>query len=280
MSKGGAVAQQSKRKRPSGRGRTNDNRRTARLIILLVTAIVVVGAIAAGLLFALRPASSVSTEGASVALPASANGTGGRPAANVPLTPAAELDKAADAVGFHQTAAASVGVVENLPATTPMLTPSATLLPVGIVAPDFTLSAPNGTKVRLSDYRGKAILLEFFATWCPHCQAEAQHLLRIYQGLPASDFAFLSVNADSEDAASIHAFGRYFSIPWPELLDRGSPQGSFAQAGGPGQVTQSYGIGLYPTFFIIDKKGKIAWRSDREQPDMLLLQQLQNASGS
>jgi peroxiredoxin len=161
-----------------------------------------------------------------------------------------------------------------------MLAPSATLLPVGIVAPDFTLSTPNGTKVHLADYRGKAILLEFFATWCPHCQAEAQHLLRLYQGLPNADFAFLSVNADSEDAGSIHAFGRYFGLPWPELLDQGSPAGSFAQAGGPGQVTQSYGIGLYPTFFIIDKKGKIAWRSDREQPDTLLLQQLQNASGS
>jgi peroxiredoxin len=170
-------------------------------------------------------------------------------------------------------------VVENLPPDTPLLPPSKTMLPVGTVAPDFALTTPTGEKVKLSDYRGRTVLLEFFATWCPHCQAEASHLIKLYESLPRTDFAFLSVNADSEDAASLYAFDRYFSIPWPTLLDPGTPAGSYTQSGGAGPVTRAYGVALYPTFYIIDPRGLIAWRNDREQPDMLLSQKLHDAAG-
>jgi peroxiredoxin len=205
--------------------------------------------------------------------------------AQVPATPsrdpavsAEELDRAADAAGFRPTTATNVGIVETLPADTTLLAPSRSLLPVGAPAPDFTLSTPQGSTVRLSDYRGKTVLLEFFATWCPHCQAEAQHLPRIHASFSPREVAFLSVNADSEDAGSIHAFERWFKVPWPLLLDPGNPAGSFKQAGGAGPVTAAYGVAFYPTFYIIDPKGRIAWRNDREQPDALLVQQLTNAS--
>jgi peroxiredoxin len=191
-----------------------------------------------------------------------------------------DLDKAADAVGFQVTTGADIGVIENLPAETTLLPPSRTLLPVGAVAPDFTLRTPEGAAVRLADYRGKVVLLEFFATWCPHCQAEAPHLLAMYQSMPTSRIAFLAVNGDSEDAASVHAFGRHFGLPWPELLDPGSPPGSFSQQGGIGPVSRAYGLSLFPTFYIIDAKGRIAWRGDREQPDGLLRARLLDASGS
>lgn len=189
------------------------------------------------------------------------------------------LDAAADALGFRQTTGADVGVVENLPPDTPLLAPSKSLLPVGAAAPDFTLSTATGRTIRLSEHRGKVVLLEFFATWCPHCQAEAQHLTKFFPSLPPDRFAFLSVNADSEDPASLHAFDRFFKIPWPTLLDPGTPAGSYKQAGGAGPVTRAYGVALYPTFYIIDAKGKIAWRNDREQPDLLIAQKLQDAAG-
>jgi peroxiredoxin len=269
------VAQKMDGSRRAARKKEKDSRRTARSVALAVTAVIVVGGAAVGIYLATRTATSL--EGASLATKPSGGGAGAAPAV-APSSPEA-LEAAANAVGFHQTTAASVGIVENLPANTPLLTPTRTLLPVGVQAPDFTLSTPEGATVRLSDYRGKAVFLEFFATWCPHCQAEAQHLLRVYQGLSTKEFAFLSVNANSEDAASIHAFTRFFKTPWPALLDPGTPLGNFNQAGGPGPVTQAYGIGLYPTFFIIDRAGKIVWRADREQPDALILQKLQNAAG-
>lgn len=188
------------------------------------------------------------------------------------------LAKAADAVGFHQTTAPNVGVVENLPADTTLLPGSPSLLSVGAQAPDFSLLTSTGEHVRLSDFRGRTVLLEFFATWCPHCQAEAPHLMKLFSALPSEGFAFVSVNADSEDAASIYAFHRWFGLAWPTLLDPGARAGNFSQAGGAGPVTEAFGVALYPTFYIIDATGRIAWRGDREKPDGLLLRELTHAS--
>ncbi len=237
-----------------------------RRTFLLVTAGIAVVGIAVAIFAATRPGTPPAPSGTVDAAPA------GTPAQDA-------LTAAADALGFRQTTAADVGVVENLPPDTPLLAPSKSVLPVGAIAPDFTLSTATGEKVHLSDYRGKTVLLEFFATWCPHCQAEAQHLSRLLGSLPRTDFAILSVNADGEDPASLYAFDRFFHLPWPTLLDPGTPAGNYKQAGGAGPVTRAYGVGLYPTFYIINGKGRIAWRNDREQPDMLISQKLHDAAG-
>jgi peroxiredoxin len=244
------------------------NRRSIRRTLLLLTAAVVVAGLAVAIIVASPGASpQVQVQVSEAAAPAA---SGAAPDS---------LEAAANALGFRQTTSADVGVVENLPADTRLLAPSKSMLPVGAAAPDFTLSTAVGTSVRLSDYRGKVILLEFFATWCPHCQAEARHLTKFYSSLPSDRFAFLSVNADSENSASLYAFDRFFQIPWPTLLDPGSPAGSYKQAGGAGPVTRAYGVALYPTFYIIDSRGKVAWRNDREQPDMLIAQKLHDAEG-
>jgi thiol-disulfide isomerase/thioredoxin len=132
--------------------------------------------------------------------------------------------------------------------------------------------------VSLSDFRGKAVLLEFFATWCPHCQAEAPHLKAMAQSLDKTRFAFVSVNGDSEDAASIYAYHRYFGLPFPALLDPGSPAGSFHQPGGVGPVSQAYHMQTFPTFYVIDPHGRIFWATDGEQPDALIRAKLQAAA--
>ncbi len=259
-------------------------------MVLTVAAVLVVVVIA--LVLVLReqrsggpgePYAASSATGA--ARPAGTPAAGTPPAAAPAATAAqstggTDLDKAADAVGFTVTAGANVGLIENLPADTTLAAPSPTLLPVGSAAPDFTLLTPEGSSVRLSSYRGKTVLLEIFATWCPHCQAEAPHLLALFKSLPAGRFAFLSLNGDSEDAASVHAYDRYFGLPWPSLLDPGSPAGSFSQQGGIGPVSRAYGLSLFPTFYIIDARGKIAWRADREQPDSLLTKKLLDVAGS
>ena len=248
---------------------------TTRRALLLATAGVLVAGITIAVIAAARP-------GASPAPAVKVDVASGAPAAAAVAAPAASPDSlaaAADALGFRQTTAADVGVVENLPPDTPLLAPSKSVLAVGAAAPDFLLSTAKGENVHLSDYKGKTILLEFFATWCPHCQAEAQHLIRLYESLPHDSFAFVSVNADSEDPASLYAFESFFHVPWPALLDPGTPAGTYKQAGGAGPTTRAYGVALYPTFFIIDPKGKVAWRNDREQPDMLLSQKLHDAAG-
>jgi thiol-disulfide isomerase/thioredoxin len=246
------------------------SRRALRRTALLATAAVVAVGIAAGIIVTLRPGGSGA--------PASA----GPPADRLKETDPslAELARAADAVGFQQTTGPSVGVVENLPVDTTLLPGSPSLLSVGALAPDFSLQTPAGQRVRLSDFRGRTILLEFFATWCPHCQAEVPHLMKLHSALPQDRFAFVSVNADSEDAASVYAFHRWFGIPWQTLLDPGARAGNFSKAGSAGPVTEAFGVALYPTFYIIDAKGRIAWRGDREKPDALLLRELMHASGT
>jgi peroxiredoxin len=199
------------------------------------------------------------------------------PSASDANAPAA-LVEAANAVGFQPSTEPGVGVWEDKPASAAQPARSNALIAAGTTAPDFTLRTPQGGTVSLSDFRGKALLLEFFATWCPHCQAEAPHLKAMAQSMDKSHFAFASINADSEDAASVFAYHRYFGLPFPSLLDPGSPAGSFHQQGAAGPVTQKYGLQAYPTFYVIDPHGKVFWASDGEQPDALLRAKLQAAA--
>jgi peroxiredoxin len=192
----------------------------------------------------------------------------------------AALVAAADAVGFEPTTEPGVGEIEGKPASAAKSPRSTALLVKGTPAPAFSLRTAEGQPVKLSDYRGKALLLEFFATWCPHCQAEAPHLRPLAKSMNQAKYAFVSINADSEDAASVFAYHRYFGLPFPSLLDPGSPAGSFHQQGGAGPVTTSYGLEAYPTFYVIDPRGHVFWASDGEQPDALLREKLQAAVGA
>lgn len=184
------------------------------------------------------------------------------------------LIAAADAIGFHTSSEPGVGLVESEPADSVSQTSNTKLLKPGTTAPAFTLRTPQGDSVSLSDFRGKAVLLELFATWCPHCQAEAPHLARLAQQLQPKGVAFVSINADSENAASVFAFHRYFALPYPVLLDQGTPTGSFTQQGASGPVTAAYKLAAYPTFYVITPDGKVAWAANGEQPDALLRKQL------
>jgi peroxiredoxin len=190
----------------------------------------------------------------------------------------AALVKAADAVGFQPTTEPGVGQIEGQPASAAQPPSTPNLLPVGAKAPAFALKTPEGQSVSLASLRGKAVLLEFFATWCPHCNAEAPHLRQLYGSLPKDRYAFVSVNADGEGAASVFAFHRYFGLPFPALLDPSSQPGSFHRQGAPGAVTQAYRVGAYPTFYVLDPSGRITWRSDGEQPDALLRLELAKAA--
>jgi peroxiredoxin len=244
----------------AGRGRRRLDRRT------LVTA--VLAAVALGLILEIR----LNQPGSAPAPPPA------RPTA-ADLRAPAWLVAAARRVGFHTSTEPGVGLIESKPASAARPPSSSALLPVGSVAPRFTLRTPEGDPVSLSSYRGRAVLLEFFATWCPHCQAEAPHLRRIARELGFRRYAYLSINGDGETAPSVYAFHRYFGLPYPALLDPGGRPGSFSSSGEPGPVSKRYGLQNFPTFYVIRPDGRIAWRSDGEQPDALLVAELRRAAG-
>ena len=192
----------------------------------------------------------------------------------------AELLREAEAVNFHPATEAGAGTVESGALPDPLPAASGSLLPVGSAAPAFALHTQVGKPFTLASLRGKTVLLELFATWCPHCAAEAPHLKALYDKLPHDRYAFVSVNADSEDAGSVLAYHIWFGLPFPSLLDPGSAPGSFSSPGSPGPVSSAYRAHVLPTFYVIGRDGKIAWSATGEQPDALLLRELRLAAGA
>ena len=69
----------------------------------------------------------------------------------------------------------------------------------GFLAPDFTLRTLDGGEITLSDLRGKAILLNFWATWCPPCRAEMPAMQKVYLDYGAGQFVILAVNNTHQD---------------------------------------------------------------------------------
>jgi len=191
------------------------------------------------------------------------------------------LRRAAAAVGFAPTHLEGVGTIESQPAEAAHPASGPDLLPVGSKAPPFTLKTPTGKAVSLSDFRGQALLLEFFAAWCPHCNAEAPHLRTLASNLPAGRYAVASIDGSNESAATVYAYHVYHGLPFPALLDpaQGSSPVKFPAHGPRGPVSKAYGVGFFPTFYVIDPKGTITWRSDGEQPDALLREELRKAAG-
>ncbi len=111
-------------------------------------------------------------------------------------------------------------------------------------APTFTLSLFEGTTVRLSDYRGKAVVLNFWASWCIPCREEAPLLEAAWQALKDRDVLFLGVNIqDTEPAAK--AFLREFSVTFPNGHDA------------EGKIAIDYGVYGIPETFFIDRQGRI-----------------------
>ena len=147
------------------------------------------------------------------------------------------------------------------------------LLPLGAPAPEFALRTTADTTVSLKQLRGKAVLLEFCASWSSHCVAEVPVLNRLL-----SQAAVVSIDGDSEEAASVAAFGRTFHARFPLALDPGSRTVSFPTHGPRGPVTGRYHVTAFPTFYVLDAQGRVAWRAAGEQPLALLARELRRAA--
>lgn len=87
----------------------------------------------------------------------------------------------------------------------------------GQIATDFSVRTPDGEVVRLSDFDGKKILLNFFATWCGPCKAEAPHLKAAYER-NSDDVVFLGVTFQ-DTAGSVRAFADEYELPFLLTLD-------------------------------------------------------------
>jgi len=117
---------------------------------------------------------------------------------------------------------------------------------IGKLAADFTLTDLSGQEIKLSDYRGKTVFLNFWATWCPPCRQEMPSIQSLYQKTAGKDMEILAVSLDRGDIRSFVEQGKYsFKIlPDPK-----------------GEIGRQYGVTGIPTTFIIDKNGVIKQRA-------------------
>ena len=115
----------------------------------------------------------------------------------------------------------------------------------GFLAPDFFTYTLTGDEVHLSDYRGKPILLNFWASWCPPCRAKMPTFQKIYAEYAAQGFIILGIN--SQESKQIAAsFAESFKLTFPILIDEN------------GEVTNRYRVDSLPTTLFIDRDGYIS----------------------
>lgn len=115
----------------------------------------------------------------------------------------------------------------------------------GLPAPDFSLPALDGQRIRLSDYRGKVVLLNIWATWCLPCVEEMPSMERLHQTMSEEDFKILAVSIDASGAEAVRAFMKHHGLSFTALSD---PQNT---------IRSLYQITGVPESFIIDRNGVI-----------------------
>ena len=115
----------------------------------------------------------------------------------------------------------------------------------GVPAPDFELASLDGRKVKLSDYRGKAVLLNFWATWCSPCKVEMPWFVDLQKKYGNDGLVILGVAMDDSDNSKIAEFASEMGVNYPILL-------------GTDKVSDQYGnVQFLPTTFYIDREGRI-----------------------
>ncbi len=113
------------------------------------------------------------------------------------------------------------------------------------IAPDFNLKDLNGKNVKLSDYKGKIVILNFWAVWCKYCKQEMPDLNELNKELDKENEAVIIAVDVQESAEIVEKYLSSNNINLKVLLDQ------------DGSVTQTYGVSGFPTTFILNKDGSL-----------------------
>lgn len=115
---------------------------------------------------------------------------------------------------------------------------------VGQLAPDFTLIDLEDNQIRLSDFRGSIVFINFWATWCPSCRAEMPEIEAVYQDFKGKDVVIIGVDL-LESPDEVRRFVEQGDYNWIFVIDT------------TGEVGNSYEVTAIPTSFFLDREGVI-----------------------
>jgi peroxiredoxin len=119
---------------------------------------------------------------------------------------------------------------------------------VGSDAPAFTLADLNGKAVSSDAFKGKVVILDFWATWCPPCKEEIPHLVRLQSKYRGQGLEIVGLALDAGGAKDVRPFAEEHDVNYTMLI-------------GSEDITKAYGnITMIPTTFVIDRNGKIVHR--------------------
>ena len=117
---------------------------------------------------------------------------------------------------------------------------------IGFAAPDFTLDTLDGETITLSELRGKPVLINLWASWCPPCRAEMPALDAVYRKYRDAGFVVLAVNTTYQDSeADAVAFAQNLGLTFPILFDR------------DGATSRRYQLQALPTSYFVGRDGTI-----------------------
>jgi len=134
-------------------------------------------------------------------------------------------------------------------------------------APEFALKDSNGQTVHLSDYKGKVVLLDFWATWCGPCKIEMPWFVELQKEYGSQGLQIVGVAMDDSSTQEIQNFVKEMGVNYPVLI-------------GKEAVGQAYGgVDVLPTTFFIDRDGKIVAREFGLQSRSLFVDNIKKALG-
>jgi peroxiredoxin len=122
---------------------------------------------------------------------------------------------------------------------------------IGDIAPNFTMPDVNGKKVSISDFRGKYVLVDFWASWCPDCRAENPNVVAAYNKFKDKNFTIVGVSLDRNKESWINCINKQ-GLTWTQLSNLGSWKT---------ETAIRYGVRAIPTNVLIDPSGKIIGRN-------------------
>jgi peroxiredoxin len=131
--------------------------------------------------------------------------------------------------------------------------PAKQFISPGHPAPEFTMENLEGAQVRLSDYRGQVVLLDFWATWCNPCIIELPNVLQTYREYKEKGFRIIGLSLD-ENRGQLADFVKGRKVPWPQLFDG---------KGWKMEIAQLYRVSAIPATFLLDRSGTIRYKNVR-----------------